>query len=179
MKANRAFLVLPAMLLFSMSSYAESAPTVLDVSAITCSECWPGVTQPAVSVNAVMTVLPATGTFYDPWHQNYFTGTELEVVAINGMLNSSDPISMIRAPHGDGSWLNSDYSLGYVNFSAGGFNSVLFNDSAFNLLDTATGGGYGTNTPVIWNAVQAPEPPSVLLLALGLLGLPLKSLNNE
>ena len=78
-----------------------------------------------------MTVLPATGTFYDPWHQNYFTGTELEVVAINGMLNSSDPISMIRAPHGDGSWLNSDYSLGYVNFSAGGFNSVLFNDSAF------------------------------------------------
>jgi hypothetical protein len=172
MQIFRVSLVFVALLLCSTSVRADGAATVIEVSAVTCGDCWPGADLSPVSFNALITVVPVTGTFYYPWHQNYFTGSEMEVVAISGMFDGQ-PISLIAPPHGDGSWLNADYSLGYVNFSAGGFDSVLFNDTDFNLLDTATGGGYGTNTPVVWDPVHELEPSSLLLLTVGLIGLAL------
>jgi len=168
MKLNCAFLVVVGLLVFATPTYADS---IIVVSATTCTTCFPSTVN--IDLHAQFTVQLVTGQFFNSGAGHFFTGTVAEVVGITGTLNGQ-PMTLIPPRYGDGSWLFPDsYGLGTVYFMAGGSPlSWLQNDNAFNLVEITdpNGSGFGTNTPINWSAVPLPEPPSFVLLAVGLVG---------
>jgi len=130
-----------------------------------------------VSLDAFLTVAPVTGTFFNSGLDLLFPNLSVyEVTGISGTLNGN-PITSFPAPQGQGSWLNSQFALGSVWFSAGGSECFIENDVANNLIEImdANGDGFGTSTPIEYSAVvvSTPEPGALLLLAcgIGLLGI--------
>ena len=151
----------------------------------TCSMCWSGV-LPQVSMDGLLTVAPAIGSFWDPWYQTYLSGGVLVVTGITGSLtiqgNGTYSLSFLdpdfsgdgwSAPRGDGSYLL-PFGPRYLVFAANGsdLNTRIINDNAYNLFQWSNPDtGYGSQVPVQWSAVQVPEPQPSTLLAFAFIAL--------
>jgi PEP-CTERM motif len=127
-----------------------------------------------IDLQALLTVTPVTGTFFDPGQAVFTTRTVYEMTAITGTLNGY-PITFFQDPLGAGSWLNLNLTLGAFYFSADGSEAWLENDVDYSLIaivpnEGAGGSGFGGSTPINYHAnlVSTPEPPTVGLLLLGI-----------
>src|SRR5438874_4255041 len=119
MKAKLAILILAVVCLWGQAAHAD---TVVDLSATLCSVCPPPNGFSTIDLEAQLTVEAVNGTWFEPFFDDFFTGTALEVKAITGTLNGN-PISFFPAQLGDGSWLDNPFTFrpGFVTFSADGF----------------------------------------------------------
>jgi hypothetical protein len=170
-----------ATFLFAIPTHADGT-TIVDITATRCDSCLSLEAPTPVDLEAQLTVEAVTGQFFNSGSDFLFTGTVDEVIAITGTFNGN-PITFFQAPQGEGSWLYpNSYALGSVYFMAGGSESWLENDNAFNLIETldSNGDGFGTNTPIVFLASDpppagTPEPSPAALLATGLLALLLYS----
>src|ERR1700678_293780 len=110
--------LLSVFLFLAPLAYADSTVTV-DVSASPCTSCYPGSNLPPLNLEAVFTVLPMTGTFFDSGGSFSFIGTEYEVINAVGTLDGF-PITLASGGGGVVSWLydspfpQADFALGTV-----------------------------------------------------------------
>jgi hypothetical protein len=182
--------VLILLALFSMAAEASPIQTGdafnMAFSGETCTLCWGNQVLPSVTIEGLLTVVPVTGaTFWDPWYTDYVWHSGLMVTGISGTLDidclaiagcfgdGSYSMSFLQAPLGDGSYLLSGSIPRFVVFSAdgSGLDTRLINDNAYNLLQwSSPATGFGNQVPINWSAVQVPEPSSLSVLAVGLLG---------
>src|SRR5688500_15507371 len=85
---RRSLLALAVVLLVANARPADATPIAtgeafnLSFHATTCSGCWSGA-LPSVILDGTLTVVPATGSFWDPWFQTFFSGGLL-VTALTG-----------------------------------------------------------------------------------------------
>jgi hypothetical protein len=116
-----------------------------------------------------------TSTWLEAGQASFFTGTVLEVKAITGTLNGN-PISFFPAPAGagDGSWLSPfNLRVGLVYFSSNGFVFWLDDEVDAININYTQADGLGTSSAAVnvtTTIVSTPEPSSLLLLVVGLLG---------
>jgi hypothetical protein len=175
---RKLFFIIAFLFAANVAPGARADSTTIDISATTCYGCFS--TDVSIDLNAQLTLVPVTGTFYQSGTGFLFTGTEDEVTAMTGTLNGG-AITLGEPPYGIGSWLNSSFELGTIYFTANGSSSWLENDGEYNLIEIldANGDGFGTNTPITWNVevVSTPEPSGLILLAIGLFGLMFFSLH--
>jgi hypothetical protein len=172
----RIALLTVVLLVSAVPSYAES----FHVTATTCHSCWspPGVPSnlPTHTIDAILSVIPGTGTFWDPFFQTAIPGNGLwEVVQVNGLIDGIHPMTLIVGNQGDGrSWLTAGGRPGLLWFNIAGFDMRVFNDHAFDLLQDRESPGYMGTTPQIpvqWVAtvstVVEPSSFASLLTSLG------------
>jgi hypothetical protein len=117
-------------------------------------------------------VAAGNGTFFDPGLAEFFTGSFYEVKGVTGTLNGNS-ISSCPAPLGDGSWLNSNLSLGALYFSSGGFERWLENEGHGYLMVSVADNGAGGASAANINydaSIVTPEPATLLLLTVGIIG---------
>jgi hypothetical protein len=164
---RRAVLIL-ALLSIAGPSFADS----FHVTAVTCQNCFsPSPILPSHTIDAVVTVVPGTGTFWDAFFQAPISANGLlEVTAINGLVDGIHPITLMTGNQGDGrSWLFPGGQPGLVWFNIAGFDMRVFNDHAFNLLQDRESPGYMQvpQVPLLWTATVA-EPSSFVSIVTGL-----------
>jgi hypothetical protein len=170
----RSLLLIVVLLVFAVPSYSES----FHVTATTCHSCWtpPGVPSniPNHTIDAILSVIPGTGTFWDPFFQTTIPAAGLwEVVQINGLIDGIHPMTLMVGNQGDGrSWLTAGGGPGLLWFNIAGFDMRVFNDHAFDLLQDRESPGYMGTTPQIplqWAATVSTvaEPSSFVSLVTG------------
>jgi hypothetical protein len=164
-------------------------------SAATCTACW-GAAQslPSVSIEGMLTIVPANATFWDPVFATYLNENAWMVTDVSGSLDigciaangcakaASFPLSFVpagkaadgwAAPLGAGSYLLTGNLPRYVVFSASGsgLNTRIINDNAFNLFQWGSPlTRFGSQVPITWQAFSVPDRASSLgmfLLSLG------------
>jgi PEP-CTERM motif-containing protein len=169
MKLTRtAFLALTAIAAVASTAYADGTPFTLDVTANTNTAVCAAVDQTCspISLNLQMDVTPSTNSF----------GNVLQVTGVTGMMNGQLPVSFGVQQPGTFDWLlsGSDVPFGWVNFQAGGDTWLLYFDDLISgstaVTDQTRQSGFAY---ISWDAAPAstPEPHSLVLLAIGLLGL--------
>jgi hypothetical protein len=168
-----------AVLLFATLARADSTPITVNATAISCQAACDQPFEPALDFQAQLTVQQTTGQFFDSGGIGLFTGTEYEVTSLTGTLNGS-PVTLAAPPFGIGSWLyfepDGQIELGDVYFTANGSYDWLENDNTNDLLEISDPNDGEPNNIIAWNAVDPtpavmPEPPSSLLLGIGLAAL--------
>jgi PEP-CTERM motif len=169
MKLTRiAFLALTAIAAVASTTYADGTPFTLDVTANTNAAVCAAVDQTCspISLNLQMDVTPATNSF----------GNILQVTDVTGMMNGQSPVSFGVQQPGTFDWLlsGSNVPFGWVNFQAGGDTWLLYFDDLITGSTAVTDQtGQSGFAYISWDTAPAstPEPGSVVLLAIGLLGL--------
>ena len=127
-----------------------------DVTA-NCSQ--PACFDPA-NLSAVLTTTLESGTFYDPVHDTYFTGSEPVITSFSGTFDDA-PITDL------GGWLLNGNPYGGMWFTAGGIGYALFWDGIAFIQNSTLQVEF-----VNWSAVDpvgVPEPRTILLLTVPLL----------
>src|SRR5262245_56477258 len=104
--------VLTILAVFSLPAEATPIQTgqafTLSVNGETCAGCWPWQsTLPDVNIEALLSVVPVMGTFWDPWYGAYLQQNALMVTGISGTL-SIDCLG-VAGCEGDGT-----YSLSFL-----------------------------------------------------------------
>jgi hypothetical protein len=126
----------------------------------------------AYNLQAQLTTQLISATFFYPDGDFLITGTDSEVVAMTGTLNGN-PVSLSS---GWGSIIGGVFFPGDVQFTANGSPFSFFIFEGNEVIDTA----FETDNPVILPSlpsigtgvpVATPEPPLLVLLAIGLVGL--------
>jgi PEP-CTERM motif len=196
MKFTHAFPVLLLLVVFSRPVHADTIdPTVYRLTATTCVGCFGSQPLPSVHIDAFLSVVQTTGTFWDPFFTAYINQTVLMLTGITGSVSincmgiagcagdGTYALSFVpaifagdgwSAPRGDGSYLFLDGLPRYLVFSSvgSGLNTRVINDNAFNLFQWENPvTHFGSQVPLMGGVVQVPEPSSLMLAAAGLLGL--------
>lgn len=169
MKSRLVILVLVMVCLWGPAVYAD---TVVNLSANLCSVCPPPAGVSTIDLQAQLTVAVVDGTFFDPGLAEFFTGSFYEVQGVSGTLNGNS-ISSFTAPLGDGSWLNSNLSLGAFYFSSGGFECWLENEGNGYLIVLVADNGAGGASAASINyeaSIVTPEPSPLFLVGLIMAG---------
>jgi len=189
----KASAVLAILALFSLPAEATPIQTgaafSLSIKGETCAGCWPWQsTLPDVNIEALLSVVPVMGTFWDPSYGAYLQQNALMVTGISGTASidclgvagcvgdGTYSLSFLQAPLGDGSYLWGANTPRYAVFSANGsgYSTRIINDNAYNLFQwSSPTTGFGSQVPINWSAVRVPEPSSLSLLSVGVIGVTL------
>lgn len=157
-------MVLLVALIFIPAVHADSGTTVIDVSAITCPNCFPPSDPvPAfidIQAQFTLTWVFSSGQFFSPLEGKPFIGEVDEVTAVTGTINGATitgfaPFSWIEGP--------SLFFPGLVGLSSTTFSPTLQDDNSGFILDEKDGG-----VPLEWQATLVPEPATWLLVAAGI-----------
>lgn len=140
-------------------------PYQMSFHASTCTLCWPWSTSPELTLDGTLTVALASGNFWDPIYQMYWTRA-LMITDVSGTMtvdclgvawctgSGSYAMSFLPTTHSDGSYLLWGIPRLFV-FGLDGpvIGSSIFNDNAFNLASWS-----GTMVPVTWSSQVIPTP---------------------
>jgi hypothetical protein len=194
MKFTQMLAVLFVLVVFAMPSRADTLePTVYRLTSTTCLGCWGSQPLPGVHIDAFLTVVQTTGTFWDPFFQAYLNQTVLMLTNITGSVSincmgiggcTGDGVYSLSfvppifagdgwsAPRGDGSYLFLNGLPRYLVFSANGsgLNTRIINDNAYNLFQWDSPTHFGGQVPLTSGIVSVRELPSLMLIAAGLVG---------
>jgi hypothetical protein len=189
-------LALPVLLFLVVFSKPAHADTIYRLTATTCGDCFGGgSTLPSVNIDAFLSVVQTTGTFWDPFFTAYINQTVLMLTGITGTVSINCmgvagctgtgvyALAFVpavfagdgwSAPRGDGSYLFLSGLPRYLVFSAvgSGLNTRIINDNAFNLFQWENPvTHFGSQVPLTGGVVLVPEPSSLMLAVAGLLGI--------
>jgi len=115
-------------------------------------------------------------TFFDPGRASCAVGPfgqptpVYEMTGISGTLNG-DPVSFFQDPDGVGSWLYPDLDVGAIYFQVNGVEMWFENEGDGYLLVIPDGSNRTTPINASASLVSTPEPTSLVLLSLSLIGL--------
>ncbi len=186
----RRFTLALLLLLFSViPAHADSLPFVLNMLGTTCTQCLSHVSD--INLHAEFTVVETFGQVWDGYYGFYYTAPYLKVVGIEGTLNGLYFDTLLNNTPNHESWMWDDFyhQPSNVGFIAGGIRYQLFFDRAWNMiygLDYSP--DFGTVVaPLSWSTTteplshvsnalsieSVPEPSTLALLGIGLLGIPL------
>ena len=182
----RLLLVAAALLLFCVPARADSI--TVDVTGETCGVCaanWGEPNLPLVSVNAQLTVVQSTGSFWQPAEQGYISGGYIyQVTSVSGTFDGEQIGTLGAVPLGAGWWVEStdgqSFNIEWLSFTLTGGSSygVGFLDdfSGYTYTEFTDANGssvlpMGLTAVAASDPVGAPEPGSLALVVVGILAL--------
>ena len=122
-----------ALLTIAVPSFADS----FHVTAVTCQNCFSPPNLPVHTIDAVLTVIPGTGTFWDAFFQAPIPGSGLlEVTHIDGLIDGIHPMTLMVGNQGDGrSWVFPGGQPGLLWFNIAGFDMRVTLEAVIGFVD--------------------------------------------